>query len=265
MMKFTTTLTILITFSGFSLFSQPIDYLMNSSLSQVNDCSGFFLDSGGGIGNYAPNENFTSTICPDGINGTHVQLIFSAPQLMIGDELCFFDGPSIAAPSLGCASDFLPGAGFIIQATAPNPSGCLTITFNSNNFLEGEGWSADINCIASCQTILSIIGNTDPVIEPVDTGYIDICPGDEVFFNGYGEYPQNGVVYSHSDLTSSFEWDFGDGASSSGKNVSHVYDEPGGYVVEFSYNRSAWLPEHQLYSTAGQGCSETSIRIRSLA
>jgi gliding motility-associated-like protein len=205
---------------------------MSNSLTQINDCGGFFLDSGGGTGTYGANENFTTTICPQGNAGTHVQLIFSAPDLELGDELCFFDGPSIFSPSLGCASDFNAGAAFIIQATAPNSSGCLTITFNSNGTGQGEGWSADINCIAACQTILSVITDSDPAIVPVDTGYINICPGDRVFFTGAGQYPQNGVVYNHSDLTSEFEWNFGDGTSTLGPSVSHVYDEPGGYVVE---------------------------------
>ena len=205
---------------------------MSSTLTQVNSCSGFFNDSGGKMGNYGPNENFTTTICPQGNNGTHIQLIFSGPDLSTGDELCFFDGPNTAAPSLGCASDFANGAAFIIQATAPNASGCLTLTFTSNATGQGAGWSADINCIAACQTIFSVIEASDPMIEPADTGYIDICPGDRVFFTGRGEYPQNGAVYSHSDLSSQFTWEFGDGTSSLGPNVSHVYNEPGGYIVE---------------------------------
>ncbi len=231
-MKITTTLTVLLTLTFCTAFGQQTNYLMNSTLTQINDCSGFFLDSGGGSGNYGSNEQFTTTICPQGNAGTHIQLIFSGPQLTPGDELCFYDGTSTASPSLGCASDFVPGAAFIIQATAPNLSGCLTITFNSDFIGEAGGWSADINCIAACQTILSVIADTDPIIDPVDTGYIDICPGDRVFFTGRGEYPQNGAVYSHSDFTSQFEWDFGDGSSSLGPSVSHVFNEPGGYIVE---------------------------------
>ena len=67
---------------------------------------------------------------------------------------------------------------------------------------------------------------------PQDTGWIDICPGDRVFFQAHGEYPQDGAVYNHSDLTSSFTWDFGDGGTSYGLDVFHVFEEPGGYVVQ---------------------------------
>ncbi|MCF8246829.1 MAG: proprotein convertase P-domain-containing protein [Saprospiraceae bacterium] len=205
---------------------------MSSTLTAITKCSGFFMDSGGGNGNYLGNQHFTTTICPDGTTGTHTQLVFGSTNFGAGDELCFFDGPTTASPALSCASDFTPGAAFIIQATAVNTSGCITVTFDSDGIGEGAGWSANINCIPSCQTILSVLDNTNPTANPVDTGWIDICPGERVFFYGKGAYPQNGAVYNHSDLTSSFEWDFGDGGITYGPTVSHIFDEPGGYVVQ---------------------------------
>ena len=200
----------------------------------INDCDGFFLDSGGGANPYGPNENFTTTICSDGVGGTHIQLVFSGVLLGAGDVLCFYDGPDATAPLLACADEFPAGNPFIIQATAANPSGCLTVVFTSDASDEGQGWSADINCIAACQTIHSVLTTTDPAIEPADTGYIDICPGDAVYLEGHGEYPQDGIVYNHSDFTSSFSWDFGDGTQGIGPIASHVYDEPGGYTVQLT-------------------------------
>ncbi len=252
---------------------------MSSTLTQVDDCSGFFLDSGGGTGSYGSNESFTTTICPQGNSGTHVQLIFSGPQINAGDELCFFDGPDILSPSLGCASDFSLGGAFIIQATAPNVSGCLTLTFNSNASGDGDGWSADINCIPSCQTILSIIDSSDPVAVPLDTGWIDICPGDRIFFTGAGEYPQDGAVYNHSDLTSNFAWDFGDGNNTLGPNVSHVYNEPGGYIVQLTITdqlgcentnfvnqriRVAPKPNFELGFWPGQICAGDTVQLNAM-
>ncbi len=207
------------------------NYLMSDTLTTLTTCGGYFLDSGGSTGNYGPNENFTTTICPDLSSGTHVQLVFNATDIRSGDELCFYDGPDTSAPSLDCSSDFANNASFIIQATAANASGCITVTFTSNGSGQGAGWSADINCIPACQIIQAVIDSTYPAIEPADTGYIDICPGDRVFFFGKGLYPQNGVAYEHSDLTCSFEWDFGDGSTSSGPATSHVFKEPGGYIV----------------------------------
>ena len=196
------------------------------------DCDGFFLDSGGN-GNYGANEDLTTTICPDpNAVGTHVQLIFAGPELQAGDVICFFDGPDVAAPMLACNTDFSPNAPFIIQTSAANPGGCMTITFNSDGTDEAQGWEADINCVAECQIVQSMISMADPAIMPADTGYIDICPGERIFLDGMGIYPQDGLIYPQSDLTSTFEWDFGDGISGVGPSVAHTYEEPGGYIVQ---------------------------------
>jgi len=218
------------------LFASHLSFaqIYNMDGSNIDDCSGFFYDSGGSSGSYSSSESFTTTICSDGIDGTHIQLIFSAVDLIGGDLLCFFDGTDATAPAIACNTDFVAGNPFIIQASAANVSGCVTITFNSDGTGEAAGWQADINCIPACQTILAELVSSDPIVSPVDTGYIDICQGERVFFNGAGMYPQNNVVYPHSDLTSSFEWDFGDGSFGLGPNVSHVYEEEGGYIVQLT-------------------------------
>ncbi len=210
-----------------SAFGQ--NYLMNGT--PINDCNGFFLDSGGN-GDYGPNQNFTTTICSDGTN-THIKLVFSGVDMGPGDTLYFYDGTTVNPNTyLSNNYHFPPGAPFIIQATAENTSGCVTIRFVSNGSQQGPGWSAKIECLTACQTILSQVLTTDPPLVPADTGYIDICPGDRVAFSGAGLYPQNGVVYQHSDATSAFEWEFGDGSTAVGPNASHVYTEPGGYKVQ---------------------------------
>ena len=229
-MKLKFTFIIALLFSNFFLVAQ--NYLMDGS--PITDCSGFFLDSGGGAGNYSPNEDFTTVICADGSTGTHIQLNFSGVDAGAGDVLCFYDGTDTNAPFLACHDDFNPGTPFIIQATAVNLTGCLTITWTSDGGGEDNGWSAAIACIPACQLIEAQLSFTDPVVNPADTGWIDICPGDIVEFQGQGFYPQDGLVYNHSDLTSTFEWDFGDGTFGSGDVAQHVYDEPGGYIVQLT-------------------------------
>ena len=201
--------------------------------TDITSCVGFFTDSGDNNAGYGPNESLTTTICPETSGGTHVQLVFPSVELGTGDTLCFYDGIGVTAPKLACAEDFMGGS-FVVQATAVNPSGCLTIVFTSDGAGEGDGWSADINCIAACQIITSNLVGSVPFVMPVDTGYIDICPGDGIEFFGAGIYPQDGAVYSHSDATSDFFWDFGDGTEGQGPNVFKVYDEPGGYTVQLT-------------------------------
>jgi len=212
--------------------TQAQNYLMNGT--PINDCDGFFIDSGGNSGPYGPNENFTTTICPAGGSGTHIRLFFPNMQLGVGDIICFYDGPTAAAPQLVCSDQIDTNFPIIIQATAVNPGGCLTVTFNSDGSNQGNGWNAEISCIAACQNIQSQLISSDPVVSPADTGWIDACPGQRVFLSAQGLYPQNGAVYNHSDFTSSFTWEFGDGSMAVGPSVSNIYDEPGGYIIQLT-------------------------------
>ncbi len=232
----------LLTLSAGTAFGQT--YLMDGS--PVADCNGSFYDSGGPAGNYANSQNLTTTICSDGSSGTHIRLEFSGVDLAAGDEICFFDGQNVGAPLLSCSGDYPPGAPFLVQATAANASGCLTVSFNSDAAGTATGWAAVISCVPSCQTVLADLTSTSPAAIPADTGWIDICPGERVFFNGAGIYPQNGFSYPQSDLTTVFEWSFGDGDISYGPNTSHRYAEPGGYYV-------------QLFLTDNQGCRSTNF------
>lgn len=202
------------------------------SQASVNTCGGLFVDSGGNNGGYSANENSTLTICPNA-PGRYVQLSFSGVDVDSLDSFCFYDSPTATGNPMVCyANNFYPARTFLVQATAANPSGCLTITFESNGSVQGDGWNADIRCIAACQNIFVELAASDPAVVPADTGWINICPGDRVSFTGIGVYPQNGVSYQHSDFTSEFTWDFGDGTMAVGPEVSHIYDEPGGYIAQ---------------------------------
>ena len=217
----------------FSFSSHAQTYVMGSQ-ALVNTCNGVFTDSGNNSAGYQANENLTMTFCPDGGTGQNVQLVFSGVNIIDGDQLCFYDGTDATAEEIVCYDEFMGASSFIVQATAANSSGCLTIVFTSDASNQGAGWSADINCIQDCQTIFADLASATPEVSPVDTGWIDICPGDRVTLAGQGIYPQNGVDYNQSDLTSTFTWDFGDGTSAVGPNVSHVYEEPGGYIVQLT-------------------------------
>ena len=211
-----------------NIFSQ--NYNMTAALTNVSACGGFFNDSGGTTGFYQPNQNFTTTICSNGSGGTHVRLTFQNITLGAGDLLCFYDGPTTASPLINC-SDQLPNQ-IIIQASATNVSGCITVTFQSDATEEAAGWVADISCVAACQIFQAIVTSTTPAIMPADTGWIDVCPRKNIFFSGKGVYPQNNQVYRQSDSTSIFEWTFGDGTPNRfGPTVNHIYAEAGGYFA----------------------------------
>lgn len=232
----------------FLITAARVAFAQNYTMSNnpITDCSGTFYDPGGPSANYGNNQNFTTTICSDGTGGTHVRLSFSGVDLAAGDMLCFYDGTTTGAPLLSCSSDYSPGEPFVVQATAANPSGCITVSFMSDGSGVATGWAASISCVASCQQVLADLVSTNPLAVPADTGWIDICPGDRVFFNGQGVYPQNNFAYAQSDLTTTFEWNFGDGDIAYGPNTSHKFNTPGGYYV-------------QLILTDVQGCNSTNL------
>jgi gliding motility-associated-like protein len=206
----------------------------NMSNAPITDCNGSFFDSGGGSANYSNNQNLSTTICSNGSGGTHVRLDITGVDIAAGDIMCFYDGNNLSAPQLSCSDDYQAGSPFVVQATAANPSGCLTVSFNSTATGVATGWSSTISCVASCQTVLAALVSTDPTMEPADTGWIDICPGERLFLTGKGIYPQNNFAYEQSDFSTTFEWNFGDGDIAYGPSVSHKFDEPGGYYVQMN-------------------------------
>ena len=86
-------------------------------------------------------------------------------------------------------------------------------------------------CITACQEITATIDSLAMVPVPHPGKFIDICYGDTVQFAGNALFPQNNFFYNQSIAASQFIWDFGDGSTDTGMNVSHVYSAAQGYTV----------------------------------
>ncbi len=252
--------------------------IRNGSVS-TNTCGAVFYDSGGANGNYRANETYVFTICSDDVTRNHISLGFDMIDLSPGDELCFFDGSSVNAPLLACASDFTATQNAIVQTTAVNPKGCLTVRFRSDGSGQGKGWAANVICIPSCQTIKAFVDGTIPAISPADTGWIDACPNTtRVNFKARGSYPQNGFAYSQSDTLNKFEWNFNDGtAVAYGTDVTHIFEKSGGYVVRLTITdtmgcqninfikqrvRVSPRPTFKLGSIPSQICAGTEVKLK---
>jgi gliding motility-associated-like protein len=207
--------------------------LMKNGKDSLLTCGGLFLDAGGN-GPYANNQTLTLTLCSSDPASNHIALGFDLLDLAAGDELCFFDGPTVNDPVLGCASDLVANQNTIVETTARG-NGCMTILFRSNNDnIQKQGWAARILCIPSCQTVRANIASTIPIVTPRDTGWIDGCPNStRVSFKAKGTYPFNDIKYHQSDTLSTFEWNFGDGSPiATGPEVDHVFTTSGGFNVK---------------------------------
>jgi len=217
------------------------------SADTIFTCSGFFTDTGGANNAYGSNENLTTTICSDTSimgSGSHIKLLFRDVNIFRDHPLCFFDGTDPNAPLIACAEDFSADLSsnvvdidetfpFAVQASVENTSGCITVSFNSGTNVR-SGWVAEISCIPACQKIVAKISASDPEIMPMDTGWIDACPGQQITLSALsdaGVFPQEGLFYNHRD-SSEYIWDMGDGKIRYGTAINHTYEQSGGYIIQ---------------------------------
>jgi gliding motility-associated-like protein len=210
-------LVIVFPFMAFFAYSQDL----SMEDGTFNRCEpDLFFDSGGEFGNYDDNENFTTTICPINANEfTVINFLEFSTQFNV-DILTVYDGDSTTAPIIGTFSGgFNPGQ---LQASSSNPSGCLTFQFVSDGGGVGDGWEAEIGCGRPCQTIEAFIDNTIP--EANSSGVISILPGETVSFQGSATFSENGIG-------ATYNWDFGDGNTASGTDVSNLFSTAGSYTV----------------------------------
>jgi gliding motility-associated-like protein len=201
----------------------PWSTIKTTNTTQPNYCAGdHFYDSGGATGNYLNDENRTWTICPEN-PGDVVTVYFNSFNLnsSINDYLVIYDGNNAAGTPVGTYY----GTSIISSYTATSPTGCLTFKFVSNATLNAEGWDATILCGPPCPSIISVLDSTSPAVGPQNI--IRICQGDAVQFNGSGTFAASGVG-------ATYQWDFDDSTTASGQNVSHVFTNPGVYLVNLT-------------------------------
>ncbi|MBT5437905.1 MAG: hypothetical protein HOK92_01740, partial [Flavobacteriales bacterium] len=196
------------------------------------DCNVFgtagqnFADPGGEAGDYPANYNETMVFCPDLTTGTKMSIQFGINAGSVfdvdgSDSIYVYDGPSTASPLLGVHNSVTDPNGFTYQASWNNPSGCLTVVFISDGANEGAGWFGNVQCgnqyqpfEAHMQAFVNGLGSD--ALNPVDTGFVDVCFGDSILFVATPIFPYSqqstGFGYSqdiNSDID--FQWDVTDG------------------------------------------------------
>jgi subtilisin-like proprotein convertase family protein len=205
--------------------------------SNPADCSVFgtaannFQDPGA-AGNYPPNYTGTTTFCPtlgpdsNPITGTKMSITMAINagytfNVDGSDFIYVYDGPTTASPLLGIHNSVSDPTGFTHQATWNNPSGCLTIEFVSDGANEGTGWLANVQCGNQFQPFephieAYINGVGANALNPIDTGYVDVCFGDSIMFIAKPIFPYSqeasGNGYSQNVNSSiNFNWEITDG------------------------------------------------------
>ena len=184
----------------------------------INPITLNFID---GAGNYAPNMNETYVLCPDLTQGSKVSIAFAVNigytfNIDPSDTLYIYDGPNTSSPLIGAFNSATNPTGVFVQASFENnPTGCLTLVFVSDGANEGTGWDAHVACDNPPQPFFPHIeayrnGLGANVLNPLDTGYVDICLGDSILFIAKPLFPYSlesvGFGYSQNVENCDYEW-----------------------------------------------------------
>lgn len=214
------------------------------------DCAGIvpavatnFID---GPGNYAPNTNEVLVLCPDLAQGSKVSISFATNigftwDVDGSDTLYIYDGPSTASPLIGAYNSVTDPLSFFVQASWNNPSGCLTLEFVTDGAIEGTGWDANVACGSPFQPfephIEAYINGVGPdALNPLDTGYVDVCLGDSILFIAKPLFPNsfetNGFGYSQTVDNCVFDWTIGGVGQFTNDSVWFTPPQRIGYYID---------------------------------
>lgn len=224
------------------------DYLPANPLN----CAGIIPPAGGtnfsdGPANYLPNMNEIVVFCPDLTQGSKVSIAFATNigftfNIHPTDTLYIYDGPSIASPLLGAYNSGTNPNGFFVQASFQNnPSGCLTLRFKSNGINEGTGWDANVACgnpqqpfFPHIQAFINGVGAN--ALNPIDTGYVDICFGDSILFVSTANFPYASEItntgYSQNANNCSYQWTIGGIGQFNNDSLWFTPPQRSGYFVD---------------------------------
>ncbi len=139
-------ISLLLLSMGYARTSAPLaDGASPAYLPAVNDyCGGdHFFDTGGADGNYASNEDITTTICPENDGDIVIATFLSFDTENSYDILFVYDANS--ADDAALLGSFT-GTTIDEQFIATNETGCLTFVFHSDGSVTYPGWEAEIYC-----------------------------------------------------------------------------------------------------------------------
>lgn len=206
----------------------------------INTCLGGLFDSGGtgAAAPYGNDEDYVVTICPD-VVGDDITLLWTVFDLDCTDELpgppsnadriTIYDGDNTGAPTLGTYTCGALSPTDVFGASMFNPTGCLTIRFQSNGVGTGN-FAAQVSCETPCEPPTAMAEIVDADSPEGDS--IAVCIGETVTFGDNGSFPGPSGMFTIEKWV--YHWQDGtpnDTLLTPG-DVSHAFAEPGLYVVQ---------------------------------
>ena len=252
------------------------------------DCSTFgvgaqnFYDDGNAA-NYSANFNDTTVFCPDLTLGTKMTLTFAINagfefNVDPSDSIYVYDGPDTSSPLLGVHNSGTDPNGFAYTASWNNSSGCLTVVFISDaGPSEGSGWIANAQCGNPNQPFephieAFINGVGANALNPIDTGFVDVCFGDSILLVAKPIFPNSlestGFGYSQNLTNVDFDWYISDGGTyPNNDSIWFIPPTRNGFLIDLKISDNFPQIERmlckvrvsQLPSFAGTGPQEDTV------
>jgi len=199
--------------------------MTNADTTILTACSGTVLDPGG-TGFYDNDINSTVVLAPPSTKPLLIS--FESVNLGRGDYLMVYDGPNANAPVLAQYARNI-GADQTLETSA----GVATLVFTSNDVDTLDGFSFSYS-----------IAEAD-----------DIVPEAAFTVNGGIDVPLNAPVTfaDNSNFAGIYEWDFGDGNTSTAVEPTHQYTSPGTYTVTQRVINCAGADEATIEVMVGAG------------
>ena len=197
--------------------STPVFPINSFSDRVIHVRSGLFTDSGREFHTpYAPNENYSTTICPADGAGQVLEMFFENFKLGDGDVLHIYDGNTPEAPLL-------------IQATGTalnrrkvhSSSGCLHFRFVSSPSGEAGGWEASIQNVGLCETFSARILPRAGTFDYCQNAGQVVFDASAAFATNPPEFDPGRIVYSWRIANQPF----------SGATLSHTFAQAGAYTI----------------------------------
>ncbi len=177
-------------------------YMPTSGNTLITSCTGVLMDDGGD-GPYANNADGTVTISPPG--ATSISITFDVFNFeTCCDDFLLYDGPDVNSTLIGNYT-----GGDLLGQTVTTTGGDLTVRVDTDGSVTPDGFQAFWECISVTEVPVPAFGNE----------VMSECEGIMQFTDTSTQYPDT------------WNWDFGDGNTSTEQNPEHSYAASGNYTV----------------------------------
>jgi PKD repeat protein len=182
------------------------NFMMKSG--EVTTCNGNFYDEGGPDGFYYDNSNYEMTFYP-AEEGKMIHVDFLELQLqrysICYDELRIYNGSSSSADIIGAyCGNFL-----LESVTALNPSGALTFVFESDDFINLPGWTAQISCVDLYDATFLVTAYGQPIagalVRSNGLSKITNADGEATFSYLQGAYDYLVITSEYGNVSNTFD------------------------------------------------------------